>query len=96
MSWATVDVFAKSAPVRYTWSVDRDERRARRQREWSGGRIGAGQSAAFDRRFWAAASDAERLAAVWEMAQQAYRLEHPDGPPLRLDRSLGGVRRAGR
>lgn len=76
--------------------MDREERRARRAREWSGGRVEAGRVAGLDRRFWAAASSAERLAAVWEMAEQVWSLEHPDEPPLRLDRSVGGVRRARR
>lgn len=77
----------------YPSSVTLEERAEHRRRTWQGGRVEPGELAELDRSFWLAATPEERLSAVWEMAQQAWMIEHPNGPPLRLDRSVGGIRR---
>jgi len=52
-----------------------------------------GEVARLDADFWRDATFEERLAAAWEMAQMVWSMEDPDGPPLRLERSVGGARR---
>lgn len=73
--------------------VSREERARLRRSRWSGGRVSSDEHARLDADFWRDATFEERLAAAWEMAQMVWSMENPDGPPLRLDRSVGGVRR---
>jgi hypothetical protein len=73
--------------------MTREDRAEARRRSWSGGVATPQTHSAMDREFWRTASGEQRLAAVWEMAEQQWHYEHPNGPALRLDRSVGGVRR---
>lgn len=45
-----------------------------------------------DLEFWLRASPAERIRAVHLLSLEVARLRGDDGPPPRLQRSLGGVR----
>jgi hypothetical protein len=72
---------------------DARARADQRRRLWSGGVMTPAQHGALEARFWNGASGEQLLAAVWEMATEQWYREHPDGPPPRLDRSVGGVRR---
>lgn len=76
--------------------VTREDRAAARRATWSGGRVADSEQAAMDRAFWLAATPAQRLEAVFEMQKQVWKRDNPDGPPLRLDRSVGGIRRVER
>ena len=73
--------------------MTRRERAEERRRSWSGGVVTRETHASLERDFWSSTTGEQRLAAVWEMAVQYWQQEHPDGPALRLDRSVGGVRR---
>jgi hypothetical protein len=73
--------------------MTREERARHRREQWRGGVATSGENDRLERAFWAEATTEELLTAVWEMAKLAWSVEHPDGPPLRLDRSVGGVRR---
>ena len=73
--------------------MTRERRAEQRRAEWSGGLVNAGDSAAFDAAFWSKMTPEQRLEAVWQMAQQWWSQQNPDGPPLRFDRSATGLRR---
>lgn len=79
----------------YTGGMTAEERAERRRHLWSGGLLTRETHAHLEREFWSPATSEQRLAAVWEMAVQHWHQERPDGPALRLDRSVGGVRRYG-
>lgn len=68
--------------------MTRDERTEARRREWQGGVVPPGKRAQFDREFWMKATPAQRLAAVWEMAEQVWYAQGNRDAPLRLDRAL--------
>lgn len=76
--------------------LDPAARAQKRRNEWSGGLVHSEDAGAFDAAFWARSTPEQRLASVWQMAQEWWRREHPDGPALRLDRSAFGVRRRAR
>lgn len=76
----------------YRLTVTREQRAAARRASWSGGRVSASDQADMDRAFWLAATPAQRLEAVFEMQKQVWKRDNPNGPPLRLDRSIGGAR----
>lgn len=78
------------------FAMDREARAAARRLQWAGGTVKAGEGAAFERKFWRTSSAEQRMAAVWAMAQQWWQLQHPNEPSLRLDRSVGGLRRVRR
>ena len=73
--------------------MTRERRAEARRGSWSGGVVTRETHAVLEREFWSRATGEQRLAAVWGMAVQFWQQEHPDGPALRLDRSVGGVRR---
>jgi|GEM_PF-2199473 len=78
------------------FAMNREERAKARRATWSGGLVPAGEVGAFDFAFWSKTTPAQRLEAVWQMANQWWKIENPHGPPLRLDRSAFGVRRGER
>ena len=73
--------------------MTREQRAEQRRASWSHGVVSAGERARADEKFWLSATPAERLSAVWEMALQVYSAEGTDEAALRLDRSLGGIRK---
>jgi hypothetical protein len=72
-------------------------RKAIRQRTLTGGRVKSFEAFEnIDEAQWAEASIAERFQAVIELVRDSWYLAGNDGPPPRLDRSVGGVRKLGR
>ena len=64
---------------------------------WTAGRVRHGADALeAELEFWLAAPPAVRLAAAWQMVEEAWAIEGNDGPPPRLERSLFGTRRGER
>lgn len=49
----------------------------------------------YDREFWAAATQEERIRAMFELRELYHEVIHPGSGSERLDRSVGGVRRRG-
>jgi hypothetical protein len=71
------------------------ERAERRRRQWSGGVARTDEASSFERAFWANASVADKLDALRTMADEAAMMEG-HGSSARLQRHLGGLRRARR
>src|SRR5690606_38518572 len=71
----------------------RAERARERRRSWAGGKVTQEQHENLEQEFWSRATSDQRLAAVWQLAQQVWTHEHPGEPPLRLDRSAWGIRK---
>lgn len=70
-----------------------DERVARRRRTWSGGVArDMAHLASIDRAQWSETTPEERIGLIWSLVTDALALEGHDGPPPRLQRSLGGIR----
>ena len=68
---------------------------ARRRKTWAGGLADAATASTFDASFWASASVADKLDALRTMADEVAAMEG-HGTSARLQRHLGGVRRARR
>jgi hypothetical protein len=66
---------------------------ARRRRQWAGGVVHADRSAALDAAFWRTAGVAAKLDALRTMVEE-FASRNGDGTPARLQRHLGGIRRA--
>ena len=49
----------------------------------------------FDRAFWLAATDVERVTAIFELRELYHEVMHPGTGSKRLDRTVGGTRRLG-
>ena len=75
---------------------DMDAKAARadaRRRKWRGGVARSfDEMATRDLDFWLAMAPEERLKMVWSLVEEALALKGDDGPPPRLQRSVGGVR----
>ncbi len=70
-----------------------EARAAARRTTWQGGVARSFEEMeARDLEFWLRASPAERIRAVHLLSFEIARLKGDDGPPPRLQRSLGGVR----
>lgn len=70
-----------------------EERAARRRRTWQGGVARSfAEMEERDLEFWLRATPAERVRAVHMLNLEIAKLQGDDGPPPRLQRSLGGVR----
>lgn len=64
---------------------------------WTAGRVRHGAEALdAEIAFWLAAPPEMRLAAAWQLVEEAWAIEGNDGPPPRLERSLFGTRRGER
>lgn len=73
------------------------DRARRRRATWcSGVAHGSEQALRADLAFWQQASPSERLTAVRRMVDEAWLMQGGHGPPPRLERSIGGVRRRAR
>lgn len=74
--------------------TDFEARAARRRRTWSGGVAGSFDEAAErDLAFWLSMEPEARVRMVWSLVEECLVLQGADGPPPRLQRSVGGVRR---
>lgn len=72
----------------------REARAARRRATWSGGIARSFEDLeAIDLEAWKQVSGADRVLAIWPLTLEAITLGGHDGPPPRLQRSSGGIRR---
>lgn len=84
----------KQSVVRWAHVSTPEDRKKARMTQWQGGVTLAGNKDRFEREFWANASAEVRLSAVFTMAEQWWLTQNPNAPPLRLDRSVGGLRKS--
>ncbi|MEQ9078907.1 MAG: hypothetical protein RLP09_33890 [Sandaracinaceae bacterium] len=74
--------------------TDFETRAARRRQTWSGGVASSFDEAAErDLDFWLAMEPEARVRMVWSLVEECLVLQGDNGPPPRLERSVGGVRR---
>ena len=71
----------------------RAQRAEERRRTWRGGVVQSfAEMADVDLDFWLAMTPEDRLRAMWSVVEDELALQGENGPPPRLQRSVGGIR----
>jgi len=71
----------------------REKRAEERPRTWHGGVARSfDEMAEVDLEFWLAMTPEDRLRAMWSLVEDQLALQGQNGPPPRLQRSVGGIR----
>jgi len=71
-----------------------DERAERRRRTWTGGVARSFEEAeSMDLEFWLSATPAQRIRGMTQLIAEMHGWSGDGGPPPRLQRAVGGVRR---
>jgi len=71
----------------------REKRAEERRRTWRGGVARSfDEMAEVDLEFWLAMTPEDRLRAMWSLVEDQLALQGQNGPPPRLQRSVGGIR----
>jgi hypothetical protein len=71
----------------------RAQRAEERRRTWRGGVVHSFEEMAdVDLDFWLAVTPEDRLRAMWSVVEDELALQGENGPPPRLQRSVGGIR----